>query len=108
MTGHTGFGGRHPGEFRLVDRRVAVATIEAKLPDVVQVAEGHRLVNSHTHVGHKWCLHKEIDRPTKHSYQKYSANNRNPGDGIHTWVKNIIHKHALSLCCLLNNRKLSL
>src|SRR5438105_3998856 len=42
---------RHAGEGRRLDRRVAVAAIDAEPADVVLVAEGHRLLLWHAHAG---------------------------------------------------------
>jgi hypothetical protein len=44
MTGHAGVRRRHAGDRRYFDSDVAIAAIKAEAPDVVLMAEGHRLI----------------------------------------------------------------
>jgi hypothetical protein len=91
MTGHTSVSGGNSGKGRVFHRGVAVATLDAYFANVVLVAERDGLFGSKANIRHKRRTHKKVPARGQNSYKQCTANNRNPGNGIHTGMENLIH-----------------
>src|SRR5208282_130175 len=91
---HAGLGGRNAGEARSLDRRVAIAAVNAESGDVMLVAEGHGLWLAHSSIGDvRRTLHLQR-RPTERSNHEDRAKNCGPGQGIGAAMENLRHAYV--------------
>src|ERR1700733_5214900 len=93
MAVHAGLGGRNAGETRSLNRRMAVAAVNAEPGDVMLMAEGNGLRPARSGVGNvRRTLHLQRS-PTEHGKHEDRAKNRGPGEGVRAAMKNLRHAY---------------
>ena len=93
MAVHAGLGRRDARERRLLDRRMAVAAVEADAADVMRVAELERLLDELVLLGGPGRAHQGEARPSPTSDDEPMTPARaHTGEGVGTAGKNLAHR----------------
>ena len=90
---HAGFGRRNSGETGVLDRGMAIATVNAESGDVMLMAEWNRLRLPHTFVGHVRRALYGVPYPNQSGHDENGAENSSAGQRIRAAMKDL--RHAL-------------
>src|SRR5437764_3962131 len=88
---HAGFGRRNSGETRVLDRGMAIATVNAESGDVMLMAEWNRLRLPHTFVGHVRRALDGVPYPNQRGHDENGAENSSAGQRIRAAMKDLRH-----------------
>ena len=91
---HAGLGGGEPREARVLDARVAVATVDAEPLDVVLVAERHRLHARGVLLRDVGGTTQSIEQPPRRDHDEDGAENRDTADRVRAAMKDLGHRFA--------------
>src|SRR5262249_5004902 len=86
---HARLGRRDAGKRRVLDRRVAVAAVDAVTRDVPFVAELNWLFARDVHVGHPRRAAHLAENHEQASDEEYRPENADPGDGVGAAMKDL-------------------
>jgi len=95
---HARLGRRHARERRRLDGRVAIATVDAVVGDVVLVAERNRLLDGLTDLGHPRRTHVELGHPEGHRCPDDAAEKDESKQAIGARSKDLWHAGAAARC----------
>src|SRR4051812_41668285 len=91
MARHAGLGRREAGEARLRDRGVAVAAFDSELPDMVLMAERHRLLARDVLLGHIGRAHDGVTEPDQQHRRDRKPDEQNACDGVRPRPEDLRH-----------------
>jgi hypothetical protein len=93
VTVHAGFGRRNPGETGVLDRGVAIATVNAEPSDVMLMTERNRLRLADAFVGDVGRALYGVSDPDQRGHDENGAENSGAGQRIRAAMKDL--RHAL-------------
>ncbi|MNY20907.1 hypothetical protein D3C86_1544210 [compost metagenome] len=98
VAGHARLGRGHPRERRLLDRGVAVPAIDPECPDVVRVAEGHRLSPGHPDPRDVGRLQEGVSAGGDRDRHHHDRHEREACNGVGSSTKELRHAWRLVSC----------